>query len=250
MAMLLAQRPGIARPARLAAFAASCAGSPRAPWRLRAAARAEAARAVDGATSTTSSAGACCASALRAAARQQPAPAHGRRRAAQYQRGAVQALRVRGQLARHVGAGEHGGLGAQFLGQLEHGQDAVARGRRQARSARRFHVRRIPAHVELAGQPRGAAHGLAGALVRADAGQDAPRCSSRGPPSTGARAPPWTARCASRARRLPRARRCGAARSRAARSGCPCERSSARRGRPAAAGRPCLPPAARSARRA
>ncbi len=59
-----------------------------------------------------------------------------------------------------------------------------------------------------------------------------------------------TARRGRPARRPRHGRRCGAARARAARSGCPCGRSCAPPARPAAAGRPCRPSAAPAARRA
>jgi hypothetical protein len=78
-------------------------------------------------------------------------------------------------LLRHVGTGEHGGGRAQFLGQLQHGQDAVALRRGQPLQARRLDVGRMPAHIELARQPRGGAHGLRRALVGTDAREDGAR---------------------------------------------------------------------------
>ncbi|MNS73633.1 hypothetical protein D3C72_1070800 [compost metagenome] len=78
-------------------------------------------------------------------------------------------------MLRHIGAGEHGRGRAQFFGQLEHGEDAVALRGIEALQPRRLDVRGMPAHVELAREPRGGAHGLRRALVRADTGQDRAR---------------------------------------------------------------------------
>ena len=105
---------------------------------------------------------------------------------------------------------------------------------------RRLDVGRMPAHVELGRQARGACapSGSAPSCGPTQASMRAARCSR--PAADRLRR---TARRASRARRPRRARRCAAARSRAARSGCPCGRSSAPRARPAPAGRPCRPQA-------
>ncbi len=63
-------------------------------------------------------------------------------------------------------------LRAQFFRQLEHGQRAVAHRGRQALQCGCFHIDRMPAHVELAGQPGRAAHGMLGAFMRADTHED------------------------------------------------------------------------------
>jgi hypothetical protein len=54
--------------------------------------------------------------------------------------------RLVGQLLRHIGTGEHRGGGAQFLGQLEHREDAVALGAASRCSRASRHTRHASAH--------------------------------------------------------------------------------------------------------
>ena len=81
-------------------------------------------------------------------------------------------LRLRDQFGGGVAAGQHGGGGPHFFGQLDDRQRLVAPGRVQTLQARRFDIHRMPAHIELAGQTRCRAHGLLSAFVRPDAGQN------------------------------------------------------------------------------
>ena len=89
--------------------------------------------------------------------------------------GAVQGLGLPHKLCCHIAAGQYGGGATEFGGQLEHGQCAVPHGGAQALVSGRLHVRRMPAHVELTGQPGGAAHRVLGALVWANTGQNRAR---------------------------------------------------------------------------
>ena len=81
-------------------------------------------------------------------------------------------MRLRHQFNRRVAAGQHSRRCAQVFGQFEDRQCGVALRHLQALQLRRFHIGGMPAHTELAGQPRCGAHSLFSALAFADAGQD------------------------------------------------------------------------------
>ena len=116
----------------------------------------------------------CCQPACHGAAtpqRLQAGPAT-QARPTHHQRCAIEDLRLLHQRCSGVAAGQHSRACTQFLGQLDDRQNTVTLNGLQPLQRRRFHIRGMPAHIELPCKARGRAQGLLGAFARADAGQN------------------------------------------------------------------------------